>query len=372
LIRGDIPFIKVSDMTLSQNQLHITAANNWVSHETIKRLKLKPAPPSSIVFAKIGEGLKAERLRLITRPTVIDNNMMAAIPNEDVDATFLFYLLHNLHLAHYAEGSALPYLRASDLSQLFVQLPPLQEQRLIAETLEVLDVKIESNRKVIELFQNLSRAMYGAWRETLTELHSSTFGEFAEVFGGSTPKTSVSEYWDGGIAWTTPTDITALSAPYLFSTARTISDSGLASSSATLHPAGTIFMTSRATIGSFAVNQIPAATNQGFIAVRPRHSIHRWFLFEEMRSRVAEMLDRANGSTFMELSRGNFKSMVIEVPVEDKLAELDATLSPIHAKAAQLVRESSRLSSLRDALLPELISGRVRISDHQEVVQGFV
>ncbi len=265
-------------------------------------------------------------------------------------------------------GSTVDRIMLRDFPDFPVALPAIAEQRGIAATLGALDDKIESNRRAIELTQALSRWTYVGWRAVHPNTHDTTFGEFADVFGGATPKTSEPGHWDGDIAWATPTDITALTAPYLFGTARMITKAGLASTSATLHPAGTIFMTSRATIGSFAVAHVPAATNQGFIAVQPRKPEHRWFLFAEMRARVPEMLDRANGSTFMELSRGNFKLMPLGVPDEAAIAGLDSDLAPLHTKAAQLDRESSRLAKLRDTLLPELLSGRIRVPEAHETV----
>ena len=249
-----------------------------------------------------------------------------------------------------------------------MSLPPIEEQRGIAATLGALDDKIESNRSAIDIIQDLSRSIYSAWRQRNEGVTSTTFGGFAEVFGGATPKTTEPEYWNGEIFWATPTDITALRAPYLFMTARTISQAGLDSTSAVLHPPGTIIMTSRATIGEFAVTQVPAATNQGFIAVRPRKPEHRWFLFEEMRSRIPEMLDRANGSTFMELSRGNFKLMELAVPDDRALVDLDSKLSSLHVNAARLDAESATLKRLRDALLPELIAGRWHAREARGVI----
>ncbi|CAN7593047.1 restriction endonuclease subunit S [Terrabacter sp. LjRoot27] len=190
-------------------------------------------------------------------------------------------------------------------------------------------------------------------------MSTETFGSFADVFGGATPKTTEQSYWDGDLAWATPTDVTRLSSPYLLATTRKITADGLRSCAAILHPVGTIFMTSRATIGAFAVNQLPAATNQGFIAVRPRRDADRWFLFEEMRSRVAEFLDNANGSTFQEISRGTFKELPLLVPAPEAIDELDTAISPLHGKAAQLAQESSALEALRDMLLPELLYGRL-------------
>jgi type I restriction enzyme S subunit len=293
-------------------------------------------------------------------------------PLGDVDLKFAYYLVRYVGLDHLKHGTSNPSLTREIFGTQYFPVPPLDQQRGIAATLGALDEKIESNRRAINLAQQLSRSIYAAWRASQTDSQEATFGEFAEVFGGATPKTTESSFWDGDIVWATPTDITALSAPYLFGTARMITEAGLASTSATLHPEGTIFMTSRATIGSFAVTHVPAATNQGFIAVRPRQPAHRWLLFEEMRARVPEMLDRANGSTFLELSRGNFKQMSLAVPDEAEVAELDSVLAPLHKKAAQLDRESSRLAKVRDTLLPELLSGRITVPEAAGAVESLV
>jgi type I restriction enzyme S subunit len=272
------------------------------------------------------------------------------------------------HVAGYRSGAAQPTLNAQQMGAFRFRLPPLVEQRGIAATLGALDDKIESNRRVIAGVQELSRAIYRDWRERHPAVLDTRFGDWVDVFGGATPKTSVSEFWEGGIAWATPSDITALSAPYLFDTSRKITVAGLEGVSALMHPAGSIFMTSRATIGAFAVNQIPATTNQGFIVVRPRVPEHQWFLFEEMRARVSEFLDNANGSTFLELSRGRFKELSLEVPDDHALRELDGLLSPLHEKAVQTARETGSLESMRDALLPELLSGRIRVPEAAEAV----
>lgn len=262
-------------------------------------------------------------------------------------------------------------LNLADLRELPVPLPPVEERLRVQSVLNTLDTKIESVRRARNIIDRLIRVIFQGWRlRTSTSARETTFGELADVYGGATPKTSIPDYWDGDIAWTTPTDVTRLGAPYLLSTTRTITDEGLASCSAVVHPTGTIFMTSRATIGAFAMNQLPAATNQGFIAVRPRRDLDRWFLLEEMRFRVPDFMDHANGSTFLEISRGNFKRLPLKVPADSELAELDDLLGPLHRKAAQLTSESERLTGLRDLLLPELLSGRLRALEAAEVMSG--
>jgi type I restriction enzyme S subunit len=156
---------------------------------------------------------------------------------------YLYWLLRTPDYRNYcagrATGSAVVALSREDF--LFYPVPTLTTaRRRVVEALETIEDKIESNRRAIHLAQELSRLIYQQWSADNAVVTETTFGDFADVFGGATPKTVEPTYWSGGIAWATPTDITALAAPYLYRTARTISQSGLDSTSARLHPPGTI------------------------------------------------------------------------------------------------------------------------------------
>lgn len=139
---GELPFIKVSDFDLPDNLYRISRANNWVSAESARDMKAKPHPSGATVFAKIGIALLSNRRRLLVRETLIDNNMMSAAPSDSTDKRFLFYLLRTLDFGLLASGSALPYLRASDLQAIAVVVPPPDEQRAIASVLGSVDEKI--------------------------------------------------------------------------------------------------------------------------------------------------------------------------------------------------------------------------------------
>jgi type I restriction enzyme S subunit len=275
---------------------------------------------------------------------------------------YLYWLLRTPEYRSYcagrATGSAVVALSRDDFLGYPVRQLTAQRRRIVG-VLEHVESKIESNRRASDLIDRLARVTFQKIRADATPARETTFGVFASVFGGATPKTTEADYWGGAVVWATPTDVTRLKQPYLFETSRTITQAGLSSCSAVLHPVGTIFMTSRATIGAFAINQVPAATNQGFVAVRPERELDRWFLFEEMRSRVDEFLSQANGSTFLEISRGTFKALKVSIPPDPVLREIDQRLGALHAKAAQLAAESRRLAEFRDTLLPELLSSRV-------------
>jgi type I restriction enzyme S subunit len=232
-LNGAAPFIKVSDLSLSGNSSTIDRANNWVSDAQIASLRLSVFPVGASVFAKIGEGLKSERVRRLTVPTAIDNNLMAAVPGPGTDPVFLYYLLQTVRLSSYAVGSALPYLKQSTLQDVPVIVPPLPEQKAIAEVLGALDDKIAANSAVATISNRLAQQEFLA-RATGLDAGPSTFSEVAEISGGGTPSTKNPDYWQGSTPWATPTDMTALVGPYLESTARKITESGLAACSSRL------------------------------------------------------------------------------------------------------------------------------------------
>jgi type I restriction enzyme S subunit len=131
-------------------------------------------------------------------------------------------------------------------------------------------------------------------------------------------------------------------------------------------------MTSRATIGAFALPQVPAAVNQGFIVVLPPSREMRWWLLHEMRSRVDEMISLANGSTFLELSRKNFKAMPIRLADPENVGKFARIAEPLHGRAARAAEENRTLATLRDTLLPQLMSGRLRVKDAEKIVEDQV
>ncbi|WP_224243953.1 restriction endonuclease subunit S [Hyalangium gracile] len=161
--RGDFPFIKVSDLSRPGNELFISRAEHWVDAETASALRARPVPASSIIFAKVGEAIRQNRKRLTTRPTLLDNNLMAAVPREGVEPRFLYYLLCTLDFEEQIEGSALPYLKASVLEQIEVELPALQEQRRIAEVLGTIDERIELARQLNRTLEALASKLFQAW-----------------------------------------------------------------------------------------------------------------------------------------------------------------------------------------------------------------
>ena len=121
---GDFPFIKVSDMNLAGNEVFIQAANNYISKAQQAELRAKLHPLGATVFAKIGVALISNRRRLLTTPTLVDNNMMSASPIEGRTWQYCLYsLLCTLDFNTVVSGTALPYLNVSDLKKIPIVRP---------------------------------------------------------------------------------------------------------------------------------------------------------------------------------------------------------------------------------------------------------
>ena len=153
------------------------------------------------------------------------------------------------------------------------------------------------------------------------EWEISTIGEEAAVVGGSTPSTKDQSLWDGNINWVTPKDLSKLSAPALLETARRISDAGLSKISSGLLPKGTVLLSSRAPIGYLAITEIPVSVNQGFIAMRCESRLSSVFIWLWTRAHIDTILQNANGSTFQEISKRNFRPIKMTIPDHDVLSE---------------------------------------------------
>ena len=123
---GEIPFIKVSDMNLNGNEIFIVKANNYIDNSLQKERKFKLHEEGATVFAKIGVALISNRRRLLTMPTIIDNNMMSASPVKALSTPYYLYLLlKTIDFNTLVSGTALPYLNVSDLRKISIVHPTI-------------------------------------------------------------------------------------------------------------------------------------------------------------------------------------------------------------------------------------------------------
>ena len=153
-------------------------------------------------------------------------------------------------------------------------------------------------------------------------------GIFSVVSGG-TPKTTVKEYWDGGVPWITLVDLPEGNlVTDITETKRTISDEGLRSSSAKIIPANSVVVSSRATIGRIGINRIPLATNQGFknIVIENTARAIPEYVALALIQLIPEMQSQASGSTYKEIIKSRFAKLRIPLPPVEVQREIVAEI----------------------------------------------
>ena len=184
-------------------------------------------------------------------------------------------------------------------------------------------------------------------------------GEVAEVVGGGTPSRDIPAFWGNDHYWITPSEVVALDGKMVYRSKEKISDLGLASSGAKLHPPGTILMTSRASIGFAAVAAVEICTNQGFQSLRCGSDLDNWFALHQIRHKVAELQQLAAGSTFLEVSGSNVRSLPFVVPPLPEQKKIAEILSGIDNLIASKERQISALKNLQKSLLDALVEDQV-------------
>lgn len=302
---------------------------------------------------------------------------------DTLDSEFLRYwakssaFVAQLHAMAHGTDMA-PYLSLVDQKRLVIRLPPIGKQRAIASVLGTLDDKIDSNRLLVSLLEETAATVFrarfvhfvGAEEFYESQIgpvplgwNVAPIGEVLRVVGGSTPSTKEPRYWDGPHCWATPKDLSGARSPILLDTDRHITDEGVNTISSKLLPARTVLLSSRAPVGYTAISFVQLGINQGFIAIPPCDHVPSEFVLLWLREHMAEIKAHAGGTTFAEISKRAFRPLRMVVPPAEQLREFGELARPLFDLMAAQEAEARTLSRVRDALLPKLVSGELRIPD---------
>lgn len=280
-----------------------------------------------------------------------------------------------------AIGSTQKALTIDSLSKFDIKIPVnLDDQRRIASILSSLDRKIELNNKINADLEEMAQAIFKNWFVDFEPFKDGKFvdselgmipegwkvgrlDEIADVVGGSTPSKAKPEYYtQKGIAWLTPKDLSNHPAVYTSRGEIDITKEGYNSTSTKLMPKGTILFTSRAPIGYISIAQNDICTNQGFKSLVPKKA-GTCFLYCFLKYVTPEIENKSTGSTFKEASGSLMKSLKVIMPEQKVFEDFETIVSPLFARIESLEKESSRLSTLRDTLLPRLMSGELEVPE---------
>ena len=196
-------------------------------------------------------------------------------------------------------------------------------------------------------------------------------GAIGDIISGGTPDSTNAKYWNGGILWAVPTDITKLSTLYIDDTERKITKDGLENSSAKLLPVGTILVTSRATIGKCAIATKPMATNQGFQNIICDDNFDCRFIFYAIKHDSNSLLHLAYGTTFLEISKAAIKNVAILVPKKNTQTKIASILSSVDAAIVSTQKVIEKTEELKKGLMQKLLTRGIGHTKFKKVKWHF-
>jgi type I restriction enzyme, S subunit len=390
LVRGD---------NVVQGRFRWDGVRRWPRNE-IDTLSDYLLEPGDVILAMdrpwIEAGLKYAAVSPEDLPCLLVQRVSRLRGINGMSTRFLRYVIGSPAFTEYVlavqTGTAVPHISGRQIADFRFPLPPVGEQECIADTLGALDAKIELNRRMNHALESIACAIFNSWfvdfdpvrkkmegREVglpldLAALFPSTMqtsslrsipegwrvvpiGEAIDVVGGSTPSTSQPEFWDGDISFATPKDLAGLHGAFLRQTARRITERGARSISSGVLSPGTVLLSSRAPVGYVAISMIPVTVNQGFIAMPAGGELPGSYVYFWLRANMDAIVARANGTTFLEVSKRSFRPLPVLVPPASVLNAYDILVQPVLQRVALALEEAEQLAELRDQLLPRLIGG---------------
>jgi type I restriction enzyme, S subunit len=178
--------------------------------------------------------------------------------------------------------------------------------------------------------------------------------ELAEVVSGGTPKSNISEYWDGDILWATPTDVSKNKKKFLTTTARQLTKLGLEKSSAKVLPEKSVLLTSRAPIGLVAINEEAMSTNQGFKNLIPKASTSPDYLYWWLKCNTKKLQFMGTGATFKELSKATIERLTLPCPPLEEQKRIAGILDAAEDLRQKRQRSLELLDELKQSIFIDM------------------
>ena len=298
-----------------------------------------------------------------------------------VVSSYLYYQLQSPHFKSYihlmSTGSTIKHISLKTMREYVFELPSLTDQRRIASILSSLDRKIELNNKINADLEEMAQAIFKNWFVDFEPFKDGKFvdselgmipegwkvGRLTDVIKlmpGGTPKTSEPLYWDNGtIPFFSPKDVNGV---YCFATEKHITEAGLNKCSSNLYPKDTIFITCRGTVGKVCLAACDMAMNQSNYAIKAIDGYSQYYVFFLVKSVVERLIKKSNGAVFSAITSKDFDEEIL-IPSQEVVVDFTNVIDGFFRRIFTVGTENSRLSLLRDTLLPRLMSGEIEVPE---------
>lgn len=350
---------------------------------------------------------KCSIIKKIDESTTFESSIIRARPNPLLASSDYLYYYFSSPIGRERMGTilrqvAVSGITGSDLMDLEIDCPPLNVQREIAEALSLLDDRIALLHQANVILESIAQAIFKSWfidfdpvrakldglipegmSEATAMLFPACFDEFGmwpsgwrklpftdtvHVIGGGTPKTTIEEYWSGSIPWFSVVDAPLTSDVFVINTKKSITQAGLENSSTKLLPEGTTIISARGTVGRLALVGREMTMNQSCYALRGKSNDSYFTYFSTYRL-VETLKQRSHGSVFDTITTETLRGVYVIYPPVAVINAFERTIEAWMAKIKNNLLHAQTLVSLRDTLLPRLISGQLRLPEAETILE---
>ena len=412
-VDGSWPWVKTQEL----QDTWIDHTEEKITDEAVADSSAKVLPPNTILLAMYGATVG--QLGILRSPMTCNQACCAMIV--DSDKADFRYLYHHLRysrtqLKSLATGAAQQNLSGALIKSLLYPFPPLAEQKAIAAVLGALDDKIELNRRMNATLEAMARALFQSWfidfdpvranldrnqpspaasrhplplgegrgegRFALDPATAALFPEHledsplghiphgwetgsilrqADLLSGGTPKTDVPVYWNGDVPWASAKDVSQCGEAFLVSTERTITKQGVEESSTKIIPANATVVVARgATTGRLTMFGHAMAMNQTCYGLRSKVAAP-FALYCNARHFIERLVQGGHGSIFDTITTSTFEATDVLLAPKEVLLAFDKQVTPLFQQVHANLHQSRTLATLRDTLLPKLLSGELSV-----------
>lgn len=352
-----------------------------VSDEDKLRLAKYCSQEGDVLFSRVGSVDRCSYVSKEYSGWLFSGRCLRVRPRSGINPEYLYYFLTNegtkQYIRNIAVGATMPSINTKLLNEVPITIPSLDDQRRIASILSSLDRKIELNNKINADLEEMAQAIFKNWFLDFKPFKDSKFedselgmipegwkvGRLTDVIKlmpGGTPKTSEPLYWDNGtIPFFSPKDVNGV---YCFATEKHITEAGLNKCSSNLYPKDTIFITCRGTVGKVCLVACDMAMNQSNYAIKAIDGYSQYYVFFLVKSVVERLIKKSNGAVFSAITSKDFDEEIL-IPSQKAVEDFTNVIDGFFRRIFTIGTENSRLSTLRDTLLPRLMSGELEVPE---------
>jgi type I restriction enzyme, S subunit len=383
--------------------LHVNFSKcTFVSQENYKIMHKKWEPKvNDVLLTIVGTVGNTAIVREQDLPFTMQRSIATLRPNEKIDFRYLFYWL-NSNEAKWAISSRItatgqPGIYLGELGKIPISIPRLEVQKKISEKLYLLDQAISINKKIVEVIENKLNALFRSWfidfdpvkakaegklsygiDEVTAALFPDTFedsefgpiptgwrvgtiNEFGKIVTGGTPSSKNPEHFDGLVPFITIPDLARNI--WQEETERTISQEGATSLKSRLIPPGSVCVSCIATVGNVGITTRPSITNQQIHSIVCNKGYSSQFVYSLITSFVPNLKFFAGGGAVIQnISKSTFGKQRVIIPPIQVVEQFTKLVEPLYQSIKAKNSASRSILEARDALLPRLMSGELKVN----------